>query len=382
MGWNEPPGGQRPNDPWGNRGNRGEGPPDLDEIVRKLQKGFGGLFGKRPPSVSGGGASNPLVWLAAVVLLVLWLMYDMFYIIDQQERGVVLRFGEYVTTLEPGLSMRLPRPLERVIKVNTGSVREVSHKALMLTQDENIVDVEVAVQWRIDEPRFYVFNVARPDSTMRQVVESAIREIIGTNILDFVLTEGRAQIEADQKDRMQTVLDEYEAGILVISVDMQPAQPPEPVKDAFDDAIRAREDEQRSINLAEAYRNEVLPQARGQAARLMEEATAYRSRIVARAEGEASRFDQLRTEYERAPVVTRQRLYLDTIETVLARNAKVLLDSDGTGNLMYLPIDKILEQTGRDPRILPKLDASPGTSARETERAAAGRADQRTRGVR
>lgn len=348
MGWNEP-GGQRPNDPWGNRGGRGNGPPDLDEVVRRLQERLGGLFGKRPPSngggTGGGSAGNPLLWLGILALLVLWLLYDMFYVIDQQQRGVVLRFGEFQTTLQPGLSMRLPRPLERVIKVNTGQVNTISHQASMLTRDENIVDVEVAVQWRVEDPTKYLFEVSQADATLRQVVESAIREIIGRNELDFILTEGRGEIEDQQRERMQQLLTEYHAGILIVSVDMQPAQPPEPVKDAFDDAIKAREDEQRSINEAEGYRADIIPRARGGAARLREEAMAYKERVIARAEGQSSRFEQLLKEYEDAPEVTRQRLYLDAMQNVLEKNSKVLLDTDEGNNLMYLPIDRLLEQS-------------------------------------
>lgn len=350
MGWNEPPGGQGPKDPWGNRGGRkNDGPPDLDEVIRKLQQRLNGLFGKRPPVGGGGGntAGNPLLWFGLVVLLLIWLAYDMFYAIDQQQRGVVLRFGEYQTTLQPGLSMRMPRPFERVIKVNTGQISTVSHEALMLTQDENIVDVEIAVQWRIQTPENYLFEVSEPDETLRQVVESGIREIIGRSTLDFVLTEGRGEIEDEQKQLMQNLLDSYEVGILVVSVDMQPAQPPDPVKDAFDDAIKAREDEQRQINQAEAYRNDIIPRARGQAARLREESLGYKDRIVARAEGQASRFEQLLAEYQDAPEVTRQRLYLDTMEYVLQRNSKVLMDVDEGSNLMYLPIDKLFEQASK-----------------------------------
>lgn len=350
MGWNEPPGGQGPKDPWGNRGGRkNDGPPDLDEVVRKLQQRLGGLFGKRPPVGGGGGAGagNPLIWIGLVLLLVIWLMYDMFYVIDQQQRGVVLRFGEYQTTLQPGLSMRMPRPLERVIKVNTGQINTVSHKASMLTQDENIINVEVAVQWRVDAPTNYLFEVSQPDATLRQVVESAIREIIGRNKLDFILTEGRGEIENKQKERMQNVLNEYSAGILIVSVDMQPAQPPDPVKDAFDDAIKAREDEQRLINEAEAYRNEIIPRARGEAARLREQSLGYKERVIARAEGDVSRFKQLLDEYEDAPEVTRQRLYLDTMQTILEKNSKILMDDTGN-NLMYLPLDRLFDQTQKN----------------------------------
>jgi len=349
MGWNEPPGGQGPKDPWGNRGGRknNDGPPDLDEVLRKIQQRLNGLFGNRPPVSGGGGGTgnNPLLWIGIVLLIVIWLMYDMFHVIDQQQRGVVLRFGEYQTTLQPGLSMRLPRPMERVIKVNTGQINTVSHQASMLTQDENIVNVEEAVQWRVQNPENYLFEVDEPAATLRQVVESAIREIIGRNKLDFILTQGRGEIESRQMERMQQILDEYNSGIVVVSVDMQPAQPPDPVKDAFDDAIKAREDEQRLINQAEAYRNEIIPRARGEAARIREESLGYKDRVTARAEGDASRFEQLLNEYERAPQVTRERLYLDTMQYVLDRNSKVMMDTEGGSNLTYLPIDRLLEQS-------------------------------------
>jgi len=341
MAWNEPPDGNKGKDPWGNRGN-GEGPPDLDEIVRKMQRGLGGLFGNRPTGGVGGN-NSPLNWIIPVLLLIGWLGYDMFYAIDEQERGVVLRLGEYVTTLQPGPNIRMPRPIEKVYRVNVGQVRTLTHKATMLTQDENIVDVEVAVQWQISDPAAYIFNVNSPAATLRQAAESAVRRIIGKNKLDFVLTEGRGQIAHDQKIAMQNILNSYEIGILVVTVEMQPAKPPEQVKAAFDDAIKAREDEQRIVNEAEAYRNDVIPKARGAAARLREESNAYKSKVIAKAEGEASRFVQLLAEYERAPSITRERLYLDSIETVLSNTNKIMIDAEGSNSLMYLPIDQLLK---------------------------------------
>jgi len=343
MGWNEPPD-KKGKDPWGNRGN-GEGPPDLDEIVRKMQDGFGGIFGRRPGGVGGNGSQFP--WAILVLALVGWLAYDMVYTIDQQERGIVLRFGQYISTMQPGLNIRLPRPIEKVIKVNVGQVRSITHKAKMLTQDENIVDVEVAVQWRIKNPTDYRFNVFAPDATMRQATESAVREVIGKSKLDFVLTEGRSEVAQRQQRLIQQIMDDYGTGIIILGVEMQPAKPPEEVKAAFDDAIKAREDEQRLVNEAEAYRNDIIPKARGAAARLREEANAYKARVIARAEGEASRFDQLLVEYRRAPEVTRQRLYIDSIESVLSKTNKVLLDTEGSNNLMYLPIDRLMENRRR-----------------------------------
>lgn len=343
MGWNEPPDNKdKDKDPWGNRGN-GDGPPDLDEIIRKMQKGFGGMFGNRPNTpIDNNNSAFPLV--LGIILLVFWLAYDMTYLIDQQERGVVLRFGEHVDTMDPGLNFRFPRPVETVQKVNVGQVRSITHKALMLTQDENIVDVEVAVQWRIGEATDYLFNVFSPASTLRQVTESAVREVIGKSKLDFVLTEGRSEITEKIQTLIQQTLNEYVSGIYISTVEMQPAKPPEEVKAAFDDAIKAREDEQRLVNEAEAYRNDIIPKARGAAARLREESNGYKSRVISKAEGEASRFEQLLTEYQRAPEVTRERLYLDAIESVFSNTNKVLIDNDNGNSLMYLPIDKLIDK--------------------------------------
>ena len=367
MGWNETPGG-KDKDPWGNRGN-GQGPPDLDEIVRKMQQGFGGLFGGKRSAGSGGNGST-FTWLLLFFVLVIWLVFDMTYTIDEQERGIVLRFGKYVTTLQPGLNFRFPRPVETVIKVNVGQVRSVTHKAIMLTQDENIVDVELAVQWRIKDPTAYKFNVYAPEATLHQATESAVREVIGKSELDFVLTEGRSQIAQNQQKLIQQIMDDYNTGILILGVEMQPAKPPDEVKAAFDDAIKAREDEQRLVNEAEAYRNDIIPKARGSAARIREESNAYKASVIAKAEGEANRFSKLLTEYERAPEVTRQRLYLDAIESVLSNTNKVLLDTKGNNNLMYIPIDKIMENRGMQKQSTssgsfnpPQSQASPGDNS-------------------
>jgi membrane protease subunit HflK len=279
-----------------------------------------------------------------IILLLVWLAFDATYLIDQQERGVVLRFGKHVDTLEPGLNFRFPRPVEVVLKVNVGQVRSITHKALMLTQDENIVDVEVAVQWRIGNAVEYLVNVYSPASTLRQVTESSVREVIGKSKLDFVLTEGRSEIAERIQSLIQETLGEYKTGIYISTAEMQPAKPPEEVKAAFDDAIKAREDEQRQVNEAEAYRNDILPKARGGAARLREESNGYKSRIISKAEGEASRFGQLLAEYQRAPEVTRERLYLDAIESVFRNTNKVLIDNDNGNSLMYLPIDKLIDK--------------------------------------
>ena len=347
MGWNEPPD-DKDHDPWGGRGN-GSGPPDLDEIVRNLQRKFGGVFGGNRGSSGNrdGNPGSPLTWLILILVLALWLIFDMTHVIDQQERGIVLRFGKYETTLQPGLNFRLPWPIEKVLTVNVGKVSSFSHKAVMLTQDENIVDVELAVQWRIKDPVAYKFNVFAPDSTLHQATESAVREIIGKSKLDFVLTEGRSQIGQNQQKLIQQIMDDYKTGIEILGVEMQPAKPPDEVKAAFDDAIKAREDEQRLVNEAEAYRNDITPKARGAAARIREESNAYKASVIAKAEGESNRFNQLLTEYERAPEVTRERMYIDTMDTILSGNNKVMLDTKDGNNLLYIPIDKLMESSSR-----------------------------------
>ncbi len=379
MGWNEPPDNNKGKDPWGNRGD-GDGPPDLDEIVRKMQKGIGGMFGSRPGKIGDNNSMFP--FFMGLILLLMWLAFDMTYLIDQQERGVVLRFGEHVDTLEPGLNIRFPRPVEKVEKVNVGQVRSITHKALMLTQDENIVDVEVAVQWRIGDATEYLFNVYSPASTLRQVTESSVREVIGKSKLDFVLTEGRSEIAERIQSLIQETLGDYKTGIYISTAEMQPAKPPEEVKAAFDDAIKAREDEQRQVNEAEAYRNDVLPRARGGAARLREESNGYKSRIISKAEGEASRFGQLLAEYQRAPEVTRERLYLDAIESVFSNTNKVLIDNDNGNSLMYLPIDKLIEKRQNNNSRISVPDFNESTTSSSSANDIRQRLDERLRGVR
>ena len=382
MGWNEPPGGNRDRDPWGGRDKK-EGPPDLDEIVRKMQQGLGGLFGKKPPSSPGGGSSiTAAAWLIIILVLLIFCAFDMVYFVDPQERGVVQRFGSYQTTWLEGLNIRLPRPIETVQLVNVEKIRTLSHKDNMLTQDENIVDVEVAVQWKIKDPVQYLFSVRQPDETLKQVIESAVREVIGKSKLDFVLTEGRGQIAQSQLKLIQQTLDDYEIGILVSAVEMQPAKPPEQVKDAFDDAIKAREDEQRLVNESEAYVNDIIPRARGAAARIREESNGYKARVIARAEGDAARFDQLLAEYTKAPEITRKRLYLDAMESILSNTSKVFLDAEGNNSLIYLPIDRLLDN--RSSKQMPGLETQdsrvePTNPSAQEERDLL---DSRARGVR
>lgn len=361
MGWNEPPGGNKGKDPWGNRGN--DGPPDLDDIIRKMQEGIGGIFGRKPGGGRGNGGMAPLVWLLIVIVVLVLLVTNMTYFIDQQERGVVMRFGHYIRTMQPGLNVAYPGFIDKVELVNVGQVRSITHKATMLTQDENIVDVEEAVLWQITDPEKYLFNVVAPATTLRQVAESAIRSVIGKSKLDYVLNQGRSEIAQQQQQVMQKTLDEYDAGIQIVGVEMQAAKPPDEVKAAFEDVNKASEDEQRLVNEAEAYRNEIIPRARGEAARIREEANAYKATVTSRAEGEAARFEQLAKEYERAPQVTRKRLYLDTMESVLSASSKVLVDTQNNNSLMYLPIDKLLQQKSGSSSVEPVTGGSGSSSS-------------------
>ena len=359
MAWNEPGGGNN-KDPWGGRGD--QGPPDLDEVVRKMQDKLGGIFGGRKgKGGSGSGGSGPgfagfglILGIAAVV----WL-FSGIYIVDTGKQGVVLRFGAFSEITSPGPHWRIPYPIDQVEVVDVEQRRfveigyrsggsgqssvSVPREALMLTKDENIVNIQLAVQYQISDPRRYLFDVRDPQAVLKQTAESAIREVIGTSKMDFVLKEGRADVVSRTREVMQRMLDAYNSGLLVSDVNLQDAQPPEEVQAAFSDAIKAREDKERFKNEAEAYANDIIPKARGGAARQMQEAEGYKESLIAKAEGEASRFTQLLTEYQRAPEVTRKRLYLETMESVLGRTNKVIIDSEGANNLMYLPLDQLMK---------------------------------------
>lgn len=383
MAWNDSD--EKDRDPWGGRKND-DGPPDLDEVVKKMQDKLGGLFGGggRPSTPgSGGTGMSPIMWVVVALVVASLLFYAVFWRIEPAERGVVMRFGKYVDTLQPGPHFQFPQPIDEVITVNVQQIRPFTVNATMLTGDENIVDVEMAVQYRINDVKKYLFDIADPDTTVQRVTESAIRDIIGQNTLDFVITEGRAEIGAGAFELIQRILDNYDSGIELTSVNMQPAKPPEEVKASFDDAIKAREDEQRVINEAEAYRNEIDEKAKGEAARILLEAEAYKEQVVAEAQGEARRFEQLLVEYEKAPEVTRKRLYLDTIEEVLADNPKVMLDNKSGNSLMYLPLDKLMERGSAGRAETNLRDLLPeGAVSRSAESASQDRTDSRMRGIR
>lgn len=352
-------------------------PPDIDEIVNDFRNKAANLFGGLSKR-GGGGTRNPsgdpqggasgrkptgrrvLISIAVVAILGIWVASGL-YVVEQGEQGVELRFGKYTQTTEAGLRWHLPTPIEEVLivnvqKVNTVEVgyrvneqnrqiNPVTREALMLTADENIIDIQFAVQYDIKDPKDRLFNVSDPlHLVVRQATESAVREIVGGNTMDFAITEGRAEIAQDTKVLLQEILDRYKTGVNVRAVEMQNAQPPAEVKAAFDDAVKAREDEERLKNEAEAYFNDVIPRARGTAARLLEEAEAYRASTIARAEGEASRFEQIYEEYEKAPQITRDRLYLESLEQVLNNSTKLIIDQTNGNNIIYLPLDQIIQR--------------------------------------
>jgi modulator of FtsH protease HflK len=385
MAWNEPGKG---GNPW-NSGGRNQGPPDLDKVVKDLQKKLSGVFGGKGgsggPDGAGGsgggavaGAGLGLIGGAAVVL---WLLSG-FYQVNEAERGIVLQFGAFHKVTLPGLHWHIPYPIQRVEKVNVSRVDSFTHSTRMLTADENIVTVDLRVQFRRTDARAWLFNVRNPDETLGEVTETAIREVIGKSTLDFVLTEGRADVAARTRDIIQSTLDSYGAGIEITSVNLEDANFPSQVEAAVQDAIKAREDRERLALEAEAYANDVVPRARGNAARLLQSAEAYREQVIAEAEGETDRFLALLAEYQAAPSVTRQRLYFETIEQVLGGANKVLLDVQGSGTLMYLPIDELIKRSGtRGAQLLDPADLAPTTAPRQTERQAPS-SDLRARGTR
>ena len=346
------------NDP--NWGRRGDGPPDLDEIWNRLRQRLTGLLGgrggARRPGEPGAKGFPGGAWLLVILVVIVWLASG-FYIVDASQRGVVLRFGKYHQTTEPGPQWHLPYPIESVEVINLSQVRtleigyrnnvknKVLKESLMLTDDENIVDLQFALQYVLKDPKDYLFNNRGPDEAVMQVAESAMREIVGKSKMDFVLYEGRESIRAQAQKLMQEILDRYQTGIAISQVTMQQAQPPEQVQAAFDDAVKATQDRERQINEGQAYANDVVPKARGTASRLMQESEGYKQRIIATAEGEASRFRQILAEYNRAPAVTRERMYLDTVQQVLVNTSKVVVDQKSGSNLLFLPLDKLLQMS-------------------------------------
>jgi modulator of FtsH protease HflK len=394
VAWNEP-GTPGDKDPWGSRRKNTQGS-GFEQVWSNIQRKLGGLIGGDGPGMGAGGLGAGLI-LGAIV--VLWLASG-FYIVNQGDHGVILRFGKKSELVElPGLHWRLPYPIERVEKVNLEKVfpieigyrsnprssgkTKMGKEALMLTQDENIIDVEFAIQYKIKNAYDFLFNLRDSEMTIRQATESAVREVVGKSTMDFVLTEGRGAVDQNIFDLLQKILDRYQSGIQITRVEMQRSQPPEEVKAAFDDAVKAREDEQRLKNEAEAYSNDVIPRARGAAARIEQEAEGYKQSSIARAAGDARRFTAIANEYVKAPAVTRERLYIETMEQVLSNTTKIFVDQKGGNNLIYLPLDKLM--SSRDSAPAAEATAAPaggeGESGAKGSIAPRGRTEQRGREV-
>ncbi|TLF47772.1 FtsH protease activity modulator HflK [Halomonas urmiana] len=389
MAWNEPGGGNQ-HDPWsgggrgGNGGGKGggnQGPPDLDEALKKFQDKLnnmlGGRGGKRGGAGGKGGGGKPrnaftLPGLLIVVVLAIWAASG-FYLVDQSERGVVLRFGKFQEVVTPGLQWNPPL-IDDVRMVNVTRVRSLTQTQSMLTQDENIVSVEISAQYQVADPRSYVLNVRNPELSLENALDSALRHVVGGTDMIDILTSGREILGSSVASRLQSYLDSYGTGILLQTLNVESTAPPDPVQDAFDDVIRAREDRQRTINQALAYANAVIPAAQGQAQRLVEQGQGYRESVVAEAEGQASRFSALLTQYQDDPAIMRERLYLDTMSEVYGETAKVMVDVSENSPLMVLPLDRLGSagssgasaqgsDEGLDPRVLERLGSSQSSSS-------------------
>jgi len=370
------------NDPqWGKRGNS-SGPPDLDEIWRNVNRRMSDLLGRRGGDEGGTGSGGPPrrglalggAGLLVALVLIVWLASG-FYIVDEGRRGVVTRFGKFTETTSPGPRWHLPFPIEAVELVDFSQVRtlEIGYRnttanrnakeATMLTEDENIIDIQFAVQYNLNSAENFVFNNRKPEEMVKVLAESAIREVVGKSKMDFVLYEGREQIAQQTRDLMQRSMDRYKTGVFIQKVTLQSVQPPDKVQAAFDDAVKAAQDRVRLVNEGQAYANSVVPSARGMAARLLEEANGYSTEVTQRAEGDASRFRSVLTEYAKAPGVTRDRMYLDMMQSVLGTSSKVLVEPKAGGNLLYLPLDKLLQQGGAAPAPAPDASGAPRASS-------------------
>lgn len=339
MAWNEP---GKDKDPWGGRGGNNDGPPDLDEAFKKLQDKLNGMFGGGGGGSGRGNSNSGMGFIALIGLLVAAVIYVAVgvYQVDAKERAVVLRFGAFSDIKGEGLNWRWPL-IDQVMIINTTSTRQYSSKGLMLTEDESIVELPLTVQYNVADVQAFALNLREPETSLRHATDSAVRHVVGSTELNQVLSEGRQAIAAEVQRRLQTYLDTYGAGINVMNVNIQEARPPQEVRAAFDDVIKAKEDESRLKSQAQAYANAVIPEARGKAQRMIEEAEAYKAEVIARAEGETDRFENLLAEYKRAPEVTRERLYIDALEAVMSNASKVMVDVKGGNNMLYLPLDRM-----------------------------------------
>ncbi len=381
MAWNEPGGNnQGDKDPWGNKND--QGPPDLDEAFKKLQNNLSQMFGGKSGGSGGSGGGSSLKMNSGMIggLIILaivgWALSGV-YTLDEKERGVVLRLGKVNDEiLLPGLHWN-PPIIDRVMFESVTDVKSIQHNSEMLTEDENIVKVNMQVQYVVSDVREYLLRVSNPVQSLYQSTESALRHEVGSALMNDVLTSGRAELGFKVKDRIQTYMNRYTTGIEVTQVVIDETAPPDAVRAAFDDVIKAREDEVREKNEATAYANQVVPEARGEAQRLVEQALGYKERVIARARGDAARFNALYAEYELAPEVTRERLYLDTMEAVMSNSTKVMVDVEGGNNLLYLPLDKLINQTQNNSNSGYSTSVVPNTqSTNDNNRRSANRRDR------
>jgi membrane protease subunit HflK len=347
MAWNEP--GNNDKDPWKNKGGKNQGPPDLDELLNDLGKKVSGIFGGKGGGSSAGGSapsgknfSSIGISLILIIALVVY-AFSGFYTIKEAEKGLVLRFGQYSGTVDPGINWKWTF-IDRIIPIDMQSTREMQSSGFMLTQDENVVRVEMQIQYRVIDARNFVFSVTDAVDSLNQSLDSALRYVVGHAKMDDILTSGREQIRQSVWEELDKIIQPYSLGLIVVDVNFKDARPPNEVKDAFDDAISAQEDEVRFLREAEAYARGIEPRARGRVKRMEQEALAYKGRTVLDAEGEVARFNKILPEYQAAPEVTRQRLYLSTMEKVYSNTSKVMVDVDGGNNMMYLPLDKMMQQ--------------------------------------
>ena len=381
MAWNEPGGNnQGDKDPWGNKND--QGPPDLDEAFKKLQNNLSQMFGGKSGGSGGSGGGSSLKMNSGMIggLIILaivgWALSGV-YTLDEKERGVVLRLGKVNDEiLLPGLHWN-PPIVDQVMFESVTDVKSIQHNSEMLTEDENIVKVNMQVQYVVSDVKEYLLRVSNPVQSLYQSTESALRHEVGSALMNDVLTSGRAELGIKVKDRIQTYMNRYTTGIEVTQVVIDETAPPDAVRAAFDDVIKAREDEVREKNEATAYANQVVPEARGEAQRLVEQALGYKERVIARARGDAARFNALYAEYELAPEVTRERLYLDTMEAVMSNSTKVMVDVEGGNNLLYLPLDKLINQTQNNSNSGYSTSVVPNTqSTNDNNRRSANRRDR------
>lgn len=374
MAWNEP--GNNDKDPWKNKGGKNQGPPDLDDLLKDIGNKFGGIFGKKS---SGGNSGKSLSSVGIIVLLIAAILvyaFSGFYTIKEAEKGIVLRFGQYAGTVDPGINFKWTF-IERIIPVDMQTTRDLPSAGFMLTQDENVVRVEMQIQYRVVDARNYIFSVTNADDSLSQSLDSALRYVIGHSKMDDVLTSGREEVRQAVWKELEKIIEPYNLGLIIVDVNFKDARPPEEVKDAFDDAIAAQEDEVRFLREAEAYARGIEPRARGRVKRLEQEAIAYKQQTILDAEGEVARFNKLLPEYQAAPEVTRQRMYLTTMEKVYSNTSKVMVDVDGGNNMMYLPLDKIMQQQAPAQRAIQQSLPSVSTSSSNNSAPAlSGRSDR------